>query len=180
MSAIEFTPPHPRLTLLNASALATPDRFPANASALAAPDRFPAASDRFPAEVLEAVRQARVILYDGPVNPELLKYAPANCVMRNMGCKGDGGRYAQKEINLITLQYLFSLGHVVRIKSIDPLAPGKGVEEVRYAQKFRIETAVISAETLRDAGAEALPDANAEALPDALVYVLDEGLKLAV
>jgi uroporphyrin-III C-methyltransferase len=156
MSQIEFTPSYPHLTLVSAAAQEV--------------------TFRPPVEVLEAIRQARVILYDAPINPELLKYVPANCLMRYMGKRPDGGRYTQKEINLTTLQYLFSLGHVVRIKAIDPLAPGKGQEEIRYAQKFRIETEIIAAAGNTDGGNVVQPPV--QHLP--YLHLLDEGLKLAV
>ncbi|TDW99357.1 uroporphyrinogen-III C-methyltransferase [Dinghuibacter silviterrae] len=92
---------------------------------------------------LEAIKQARVILYDALVNPELLKHASKDCLIRFVGKRAGVHLYTQKEINLMILKYVFSLGHVVRLKGGDPFVFGRGQEEITYAQKYRVETEVI-------------------------------------
>lgn len=92
---------------------------------------------------LEAIKQAKVILYDALVNPELLKHASKGCLIRFVGKRSGVHLYSQKEINLMILKYVFSLGHVVRLKGGDPFVFGRGQEEIAYAQKYRIETEVI-------------------------------------
>ena len=92
---------------------------------------------------LEAIKQARVILYDALVNPELLRHASKDCLVRFVGKRAGVHLYTQKEINLMILRYVFSLGHVVRLKGGDPFVFGRGQEEITYAQKYRIETEVV-------------------------------------
>jgi uroporphyrin-III C-methyltransferase len=92
---------------------------------------------------LEAIKQARVILYDALVNPELLKHASKDCLVRFVGKRAGVHLYTQKEINLMILKYVFSLGHVVRLKGGDPFVFGRGQDEITHAQKYRIETEVI-------------------------------------
>lgn len=122
MSSSEFTASHPKLTLVGAG---------------------PGDPSLITLKGVEAIRQARVILYDALVNPELLRYASKDCVLRFVGKRAGMHLYTQKEINLMILKYAFSLGNVVRLKGGDPFVFGRGQEEVAYAQKYRIETEVI-------------------------------------
>lgn len=92
---------------------------------------------------LEAIRQARVILYDALVHPDLLRHASPNCLIRFVGKRSGLHRYSQDDINQMILRYAFSLGHVVRLKGGDPFVFGRGQEEITYAQKYRVETEVV-------------------------------------
>ncbi len=92
---------------------------------------------------IEAIKDARVILYDALVSRELLNHASKGCLLRFVGKRAGMHLYSQDEINAMILKYAFSLGHVVRLKGGDPFVFGRGQEEVTYAQKYRVDTEVI-------------------------------------
>lgn len=120
--AIDFSPSTPKLTLVGAG---------------------PGDPSLITVKGLDAIKTARVILYDALVNPELLKHASKDCLLRFVGKRSGVHLYTQKEINLMILKYVFSLGHVVRLKGGDPFVFGRGQEEITYCQKYRIDTEVI-------------------------------------
>ena len=73
----------------------------------------------------------------------LLEYAPqAEHIF--VGKRKDRHRYSQDEINELIVKYALERGHVVRLKGGDPFIFGRGSEEINYARKHGLETAVIS------------------------------------
>jgi uroporphyrin-III C-methyltransferase len=122
MTPLVFSPFQPKLTLVGAG---------------------PGDPSLITVKGLEAIRQARVILYDALVNPELLRHASPNCLLRFVGKRAGLHLYTQQDINAMILKYVFSLGNVVRLKGGDPFVFGRGQEEINYVQKYRIETEVI-------------------------------------
>ncbi len=92
---------------------------------------------------IKALQQARVVLYDALVNPELLDYAPANCLKRFVGKRAGLHVYSQEEINQLIVRYALSLGRVVRLKGGDPFVFGRGYEEIAFTESYNIETEVI-------------------------------------
>lgn len=76
-----------------------------------------------------ALMNAKAVLYDALVSPELLKYAPTAkkvFVGKRKGFK----RYSQEEINQLIVDYAHSHGNVVRLKGGDPFVFGRGAEEL--------------------------------------------------
>ncbi len=92
---------------------------------------------------VQAIANARVILYDALVNPELLKYAPKNALKIYVGKRKNKHTYTQDQINSLIVDVAFSYGNVVRLKGGDSFVFGRGYEELAYAELFNIETAVI-------------------------------------
>ncbi|WP_409416106.1 uroporphyrinogen-III C-methyltransferase [Flavobacterium sp. PS2] len=93
-------------------------------------------------KAIKALQNADVVLYDALVNEELLKYATnAEIVFvgKRLGCHA----YSQDQINELIVSMSDRYGHVVRLKGGDSFVFGRGIEEIEYAQKFNLETAVV-------------------------------------
>lgn len=93
-------------------------------------------------KAIKALKSADVVLYDALVNEELLQYATNAEIIfvgKRIGCHA----YSQDQINELIVSMAKRLGHVVRLKGGDPFVFGRGSEEIEYAQKFNIETAVV-------------------------------------
>lgn len=94
-------------------------------------------------KAVNALKSAKVVLYDALINRELLEYAPdAEHIF--VGKRKDIHRYSQDEINDLIVKYALERGHVVRLKGGDPYIFGRGSEEINFAKKHGLETAVIS------------------------------------
>src|ERR1051325_10324749 len=91
---------------------------------------------------LNTLKEADVVLYDALVNPELLANAP-NALTLYVGKRAGHQEKTQDEINQLIVEYALQYGHLVRLKGGDPFVFGRGQEEIEYAEKFGIETAVI-------------------------------------
>jgi len=93
-------------------------------------------------KAIKALKDANVVLYDALVDKELLQYATnANCIFvgKRLGCHA----YSQDQINELIVSQAQCFGHVVRLKGGDPFVFGRGSEEIEYAQRFGIETAIV-------------------------------------
>ncbi len=90
----------------------------------------------------EALIDARVVLYDALVDPEVLKYA-ATAEQIYVGKRKGNHALKQEEINHLLVSKAFEKGAVVRLKGGDPFVFGRGGEEVDYVQSFGIETEVV-------------------------------------
>lgn len=93
---------------------------------------------------VRALQNARVVLYDALVHPDLLHHAPASAERVFVG-KQPWSRceFSQHHINELIVQYAHSHGHVVRLKGGDPFVFGRGFEELVFAQRHHIETTVV-------------------------------------
>ncbi len=92
---------------------------------------------------INALGEADVILYDALVNKELLKYAPVDALKIYVGKRNKHHTYTQEQINTLIVDLAYAHGHVVRLKGGDPFVFGRGQEEIKYAELFNIETAVV-------------------------------------
>lgn len=94
-------------------------------------------------KAMNALKSAKVVLYDALINRDLLDYAPqAEHVF--VGKRKDKHRYSQDEINELIVKFAVERGHVVRLKGGDPFIFGRGSEEINYARSKGLETAVVS------------------------------------
>ncbi|MBZ9728328.1 uroporphyrinogen-III C-methyltransferase [Salegentibacter sp. JZCK2] len=94
-------------------------------------------------KALNALKDAKVVLFDALINRDLLEYAPqAEHIF--VGKRKDKHRYSQDEINELIVKYALERGHVVRLKGGDPFIFGRGSEEINYAKSKGLETAVVS------------------------------------
>lgn len=92
---------------------------------------------------LKALQTADVILYDALASKEILNMVPSHITKIYVGKMLGNYVLNQLEINELIVELAFEKGHVVRLKGGDPFVLGRGYEEIEYAQKFGIETAVI-------------------------------------
>lgn len=92
---------------------------------------------------IKAIREANVVLYDALVNEELLSYAKSDCTLIYVGKRAERVSTSQDYINKLLVDYALTHGHVVRLKGGDPFVFGRGGEELDYARKFNIPTAVV-------------------------------------
>lgn len=93
---------------------------------------------------LNAIKNAKVILYDALANTELLKYASENCTKIYVGKKANCHSLSQHEINTLIVETARKYGNVVRLKGGDPIVFGRASEELEFAEIYGIETEVIS------------------------------------
>lgn len=94
-------------------------------------------------KAINALGEADVILYDALVNTELLKYAPVDALKIYVGKRNKHHTYTQEQINTLIVDLAFTHGHVVRLKGGDPFVFGRGLEEIKYAELFNIDTTVV-------------------------------------
>src|SRR6476661_2834377 len=92
---------------------------------------------------IKALSQADVVLYDALVNPDILEYAPQNAVKLYVGKRSKNHTYTQEQINTLIVELAHKHGHVVRLKGGDSFVFGRGLEEIKYAELFEIETSVV-------------------------------------
>jgi uroporphyrin-III C-methyltransferase len=93
-------------------------------------------------KAIKALENADVVLYDALVNEELLQYATQAEIVfvgKRLGCHA----YTQDQINELIVSMADRYGHVVRLKGGDPFIFGRGSEEIEFAEKFGLETAVV-------------------------------------
>ncbi|MRX41879.1 uroporphyrinogen-III C-methyltransferase [Flavobacterium sp. LC2016-23] len=93
-------------------------------------------------KAIKELKSADVVLYDALVNEELLQYAEQAEIVfvgKRLGCHA----YTQDQINELIVSMANTHGHVVRLKGGDPFVFGRGSEEIEYAEKFGLETAVV-------------------------------------
>jgi uroporphyrin-III C-methyltransferase len=92
---------------------------------------------------IKALKQADVVLYDALVNQDLLEYAPVNAIKIYVGKRSKNHTYTQEQINTLIVELAHQYGHVVRLKGGDSFVFGRGLEEIKYAELFEIETVVV-------------------------------------
>jgi len=78
--------------------------------------------------------QAEVLIYDALVDPGLLKLAPGDCLMRDVGKRGGHPSPTQEEINKLLVEYCQAGKQVVRLKSGDPFIFGRTASEIAALQ----------------------------------------------
>lgn len=91
---------------------------------------------------LKALQTADVVMYDALVSEELLQHAP-NAVKVFCGKRAGTHYMKQDEINRQIVEHAQRYGTVVRLKGGDPFIFGRGQEEVEYAEKHGVPTAII-------------------------------------
>jgi uroporphyrinogen III methyltransferase/synthase len=77
----------------------------------------------------ECLAAADLVLYDGLVNPELLRLTKADCERTSRTVEPGGRRLHQEEINVRLIEAARAGKSVVRLKGGDPFVFGRGAEE---------------------------------------------------
>lgn len=78
---------------------------------------------------VNAINQADVIVFDALVNPEILKLAPAGCVVEYAGKRGGKPSAKQRDITFRLIDLARKDKRVLRLKGGDPFIFGRGGEE---------------------------------------------------
>ena len=99
--------------------------------------------DLITVKAIKVLKTADVVLYDALVNEELLDYINPKAEQIFVGKRRGCYKYQQEQINELIVARAKSNGHVVRLKGGDPFIFGRGAEEMEYAAKFNIETALV-------------------------------------
>ena len=103
----------------------------------------PGDPDLITMKAIKALKCAEVVLYDALANSKLLNYCKPSALKVFVGKRYGCHALSQQEINDKIIEYVFSHGHVVRLKGGDPFVFGRAQEEIDIAQKFGIEVEVI-------------------------------------
>ena len=103
---------------------------------------------------VECLKLADEVLYDGLVNPLLLRHADAHCE-RTCRSDGPGGRILkQDEINQRLVDSALAGKTVVRLKGGDPFIFGRGSEEAACLRKHGIDYEIVPGITAATAAGE--------------------------
>tara|TARA_R110001592_G_scaffold272340_3_gene539050 strand:+ start:1711 stop:2484 length:774 start_codon:yes stop_codon:yes gene_type:complete len=113
---------HPKLTLVGAG---------------------PGDPDLISVKGIKAIAEADVILYDALVSKELLTYSSKQAELIYVGKRVGKHSHTQDSINELIVYFAHEKGHVVRLKGGDPFIFGRGFEEIAYAKKHGLSTAMV-------------------------------------
>ncbi|WP_439129125.1 uroporphyrinogen-III C-methyltransferase [Polaribacter sp.] len=94
-------------------------------------------------KAIKVLKSADVVLYDALVNEELLDFINPKAELVFVGKRRGCYRYQQEQINDLIVARAKSKGHVVRLKGGDPFIFGRGAEEMEFAVKHGLETAMV-------------------------------------
>ncbi|MCU0711072.1 MAG: uroporphyrinogen-III C-methyltransferase [Pirellula sp.] len=79
---------------------------------------------------IEILAQADIVLYDGLINPRILRHANPMATLLCVGKHGHGGMWSQKEIDDETVRYAWEGKRVVRLKGGDTTVFARTAEEI--------------------------------------------------
>lgn len=102
----------------------------------------------------EVLRQADLVLYDGLVNPLLLRLASGRCERTSRIRREGAAIVSQEEINRRLIEAARQGLNVVRLKGGDPCIFGRGGEEAEALRQAGIEFEIIPGITAATAAAE--------------------------
>ena len=88
-------------------------------------------------KAINAIKDAKVIMYDALINEALLDYASPETELIFVGKRKGCYAYQQEQINELIVARAKSHGHVVRLKGGDPFIFGRGGEEAEFLSRDR-------------------------------------------
>lgn len=94
-------------------------------------------------KAVKALRQAKVVLYDALVHPDILEHCSPDCVKIHVGKRFGKQSCKQEEINRMIVEYALRYEEIVRLKGGDSYIFGRGFEEIEYAARHGIRSEVI-------------------------------------
>lgn len=94
-------------------------------------------------KAINALKAADIVLYDALVSEQILALIPPTTVSMCVGKRAGADSFKQDEINDLIVEFSFLYGHVVRLKGGDPFVFGRAMEEIEFALKHGIETAIV-------------------------------------
>jgi uroporphyrin-III C-methyltransferase len=89
------------------------------------------------------LQSADVVLYDALVGEEILEFIPGQIPRVCVGKRAGSHSYSQDEINELIVDMAYLYGHVVRLKGGDSFVFGRGGEELEFASRRGLQTAVV-------------------------------------
>jgi uroporphyrin-III C-methyltransferase len=92
---------------------------------------------------INALKAADIVLYDALVSEEILAFVPSGIPALPVGKRAGAHSHTQEEINELIVEFAYHYGHVVRLKGGDPFVFGRGMEELEFATKQGLTTAVV-------------------------------------
>jgi len=92
---------------------------------------------------VKTLKAADIVLYDALVSDQILELIPPEIPSYPVGKRAGSHSVSQDEINELIVEFAYLYGHVVRLKGGDPFVFGRGMEEIEFAVKQGIETAVV-------------------------------------
>lgn len=92
---------------------------------------------------LNALKNAKAVLFDALIHPDLLLHCPDDCVKIHVGKRFGKHSSAQELINEMIVEYANRYGEVVRLKGGDSFVFGRGYEEMEHAAQHGITTEII-------------------------------------
>lgn len=103
----------------------------------------PGDADLITLKAIKTLKAADVVLYDALVSEEILEFIPAQTPKLCVGKRAGQHSYTQDEINELIVDMAYLYGHVVRLKGGDPFVFGRGGEEMEFASRNGLKTAVV-------------------------------------
>lgn len=94
-------------------------------------------------KAINALKEADIVLYDALVADEILNIIPPGIPALCVGKRAGSHSYTQEHINELIVEFAYLYGHVVRLKGGDPFVFGRGAEEIEFAAKHGVATAVV-------------------------------------
>jgi uroporphyrin-III C-methyltransferase len=94
-------------------------------------------------KAINTLKAADIVLYDALVSAEILQLIPETTPAISVGKRAGGHSCTQNEINEMIVEFAYLYGHVVRLKGGDPFVFGRGAEEIEFAAKHGIATAIV-------------------------------------
>jgi uroporphyrin-III C-methyltransferase len=94
-------------------------------------------------KAIKTLKAADIVLYDALVSQEILAFIPVGTPALSVGKRAGEHSYTQEEINELIVEFAYLYGHVVRLKGGDPFVFGRGYEEIEFASRQGVTTAVV-------------------------------------
>jgi uroporphyrin-III C-methyltransferase / precorrin-2 dehydrogenase / sirohydrochlorin ferrochelatase len=96
---------------------------------------------------VRALQSADIILHDDLISGEILELARREATRMLVGKRGQRESWTQAEINALLVKLAGQGGHIVRLKSGDPMIFGRATEEIEVLKAAGIAVEVVSGVT---------------------------------
>lgn len=94
-------------------------------------------------KAVNVLKTADIVLYDALVGEKILELIPEHIPTLPVGKRAGAHSFQQEVINELIVEFAYQFGHVVRLKGGDPFVFGRATEEIEFATKHGLATAVV-------------------------------------
>jgi uroporphyrin-III C-methyltransferase len=94
-------------------------------------------------KALKLLREAKIVLHDDLIGPEVLRLIPPSAHVQNVGKRCGRKGISQEEINAWMVNYALLELNVVRLKGGDPSIFGRTGEEIAALRRAKIEFEIV-------------------------------------